>query len=148
MADFIEDEPGVFRLDFDEIPFNKQITLPGGKKGFFVNEKKNIPELASGNPAFLFVETNPKTGDEISARFIDPFAQFTNVLHPRFIDDFVNDPNNLDPANPSGFEPEIFNMLTRFGTDTDGLKKALLESDATLLKQVTRARGRPVRRPE
>ena len=100
------------------MPDIPQLTeLYPGMRGYFIPGQFETKENdKSKTPRQLFVQIGP-SGQEQGTFYFDPKGSFVNMLSGSNVYDFIKDPDTFDPKNPSGFEPEIFNMLQRFKND-------------------------------
>jgi hypothetical protein len=77
-------------------------------------------------------------GREVDSWYFAEGQPFVNMLSPDRIDELIADPDTFDPANPSNFEPRIFDVLQRYRDDPAGLKTwARRHPDVRLYKQET-----------
>ncbi len=102
----------------DQMPL---VELYPGMRGFFVPGQFQTKENdKSKTPRQMFVQIGDD-GTEKGTMYVDPKGKFTNMMEGTNLHQFLTDPDTFDPKNPSGFEPEIFNVLQQFSSNPMGL---------------------------
>lgn len=117
----------------------KIVTLYPGMSGYWgeETEQRTKGNDSAGTPRRLFVQLD-SAGREVDSWYFAEGQPFVNMLSPDRIDELIADPDTFDPANPSNFEPRIFDVLQRYRDDPAGLKTwARRHPDVRLYKQET-----------
>ena len=104
------------------------VTLDNEMRGFWVpGSEKMLPGSPKDKPASLFIQLDGQ-GQELGSYYFGKGQPFTDVTKPPHLDKFLEDPDTWDPANPSNFEKQHFDLFQSFGGNKAGLKEYFSEN--------------------
>ena len=98
------------------------IELFPGMRGFYAGGpsiKKKNDKAQVLRHLFIQVDDNDQ---EIGSYYFDPNGAFTNMVAPENLDRFISDDDSWNPNNPSGFNPDTYEVLQRFKDNPSMLK--------------------------